>query len=59
MTSDPSVPIHNKVTANTLKRMGYTDTAIVEFIERAEFLASEVPDCIKFLEFEIRKRRPH
>ena len=59
MTQDPGVPIHNRVTANTLKRMGYTDTAIVEFIERAEFLASEVPDCIKFLEFEIRKRRPH
>ena len=59
MTSDPSVPIHNKETANTLKRMGYTDTAIVEFIERAEFLALEVPDSIKFFEFEMRRRRPH
>jgi len=59
MTFDPCVSIHNRVTANTLKRMGYTDTAIIDFIERAEFLALEVPDSIKFLEFEMRKRRPH
>jgi len=59
MNIDPTTSIHNRVTANTLKRMGYTDTAILDFVQRVEFLALEIPDSIKFLEFEMRKRRPH
>ncbi len=51
--------VHNRVIASALKNMGYTDLAIIDFIERVEFLALEIPDEVKFREFNRRRRLLH